>query len=73
MPKSSAGDFMLAATVTGRSGKKLALVWRGPKTIVKAVNDFTFEVADIISPFDVSVHHASWLQLYREAARGLAE
>ncbi|KAE9283339.1 hypothetical protein PF008_g27431 [Phytophthora fragariae] len=68
LQKFSEGDFVLAATATGRSGNKLALLWRGPKRIVKALNDFTFEVTDIIPPFDVSVRHASRLQLYREAA-----
>ncbi|GMF43082.1 unnamed protein product [Phytophthora fragariaefolia] len=69
----SEADFILAATVTGRSGNKLALLWRGPKRIAKALNDFTFKMADIIPPFDVSVRHASRQQLYREAARGHAE
>lgn len=69
----SEGDFVLAATATGRSGNKLALIWRGPKRIVKALNDYTFEIVDIIPPFDVSVRHASRLQLYREAARGRVE
>ncbi|KAE9282551.1 hypothetical protein PR003_g27380 [Phytophthora rubi] len=55
LQKFSEGDFVLAATATGRSGNKLALLWRGPKRIVKALNDFTFEVADIVPPFDVSL------------------
>ncbi|GMF46803.1 unnamed protein product [Phytophthora fragariaefolia] len=65
----SEGDFVLAATATGRSGNELALVWRGPKRIVRALNDF-FEVQDIVQPFEMSVHHASRLQLYRDARRG---
>ncbi|GMF44649.1 unnamed protein product [Phytophthora fragariaefolia] len=50
----------LAATATGRRGNKLALVWRGPKRIVRALNDYTFEVHEITSR----------LQLYRDATRG---
>jgi hypothetical protein len=71
--KFSEGDFVLAATATGRSGNKLALLWRGPKRVVRALNDYTFEVQDIVEPFAVSVRHASRLQLYRDAGRGHVE
>ncbi|KAE8993203.1 hypothetical protein PR003_g21024 [Phytophthora rubi] len=71
--KFSEGDFVLAATATGRSGHKLALVWRGPKKLVRALNDYTFEVQDIVAPFEVSIRHASPLQLYRDAAHGSVE
>uniref|UniRef100_H3GD34 Chromo domain-containing protein n=1 Tax=Phytophthora ramorum TaxID=164328 RepID=H3GD34_PHYRM len=73
LQKFSEGDFVLAATATGRSGHKLALVWRGPMRIVRALNDYTFEVQDIIAPFAISIRHASRLQLYRDAARGRVE
>ncbi|KAE9215371.1 hypothetical protein PF005_g9456 [Phytophthora fragariae] len=71
--KFSEGDFVLAATATGWSGHKLALVWRGPKKLVRALNDYTFEVQDIVAPFEVSIRHASRLQMYRDAARGSVE
>jgi hypothetical protein len=67
--KFSEGDFVLTATATGRSGNKLALVWRGPKRIVRALSDYTFEVQDLTAPFQLSYRHASRLQLYWEAAR----
>ncbi|KAE8886173.1 hypothetical protein PF003_g29779 [Phytophthora fragariae] len=73
LPKFSEGDFVLAATATGRSGNKLALVWRGPKHIIKALNDYTFEVQDLVEPFALEIRHASRLQLYRDAERGRAE
>jgi hypothetical protein len=73
MPRFSEGDFVLAATATGKSGNKLALVWRGPKRIVKAHNDFTFEVQDLVAPFATTIRHAARLQLYRDAARGRVE
>ncbi|GMF46735.1 unnamed protein product [Phytophthora fragariaefolia] len=71
LPKFSDGDFVLAATATGRSGNKLALVWRGPKRIFGVVNDYTFEVQDLIATFATSLRHASRLQLYRDADRDL--
>uniref|UniRef100_H3H3G8 Integrase catalytic domain-containing protein n=1 Tax=Phytophthora ramorum TaxID=164328 RepID=H3H3G8_PHYRM len=70
LPKFSEGDFVLVATATDRSGHKLALIWRGPKRIIRALNDYTFEVQDIVVPFAVVIRHASRLQLYRDAARG---
>ncbi|GMG17484.1 unnamed protein product [Phytophthora fragariaefolia] len=63
LQKFSEGDFVLAATSTGRSGNKLTLVWRGPKRIVRRLNDFTFEVQDIVQPVELSIRHASRLQL----------
>jgi hypothetical protein len=68
--KLSEGDFVLAASATGRSGYKLALIWRGPKRILRALNDYTFEVQDLVEPFRVSVRHTSRLQLYLDAERG---
>ncbi|KAE9213617.1 hypothetical protein PF005_g10134 [Phytophthora fragariae] len=70
LQKFSEGDFVLAATATGRCGNKLALVRRGLKRIVRALNDFTFEVQDIVQPYEMSARHASRLQLYRDARRG---
>ncbi|KAG3121274.1 hypothetical protein PI124_g1144 [Phytophthora idaei] len=48
LQKFSEGDFALAATAMDRSGHKLGLIWRGPKRIVRTLNDFTFEVQDIV-------------------------
>ncbi|GMF41581.1 unnamed protein product [Phytophthora fragariaefolia] len=73
LPKFSEGEFVLAATATGRSGNKLALVWRGPKRIVGVVNDYTFEVQDQMAPIATSLHHESRLQLYPDANRDLEE
>jgi transposase InsO family protein len=64
------GYFVLAATATGKNGNTLSLVWRGPKRVVRALNDYTFEVQDLIEPFAISIRHAARLQLYRDAARG---
>ncbi|GLE06818.1 hypothetical protein PINS_up016444 [Pythium insidiosum] len=69
LPKFSIGDFVLAAMATGRRGTKLSLLWRGPKRIVAAHNDYTFDVQDLVPPYAVSIKHAARLQLYREAAR----
>lgn len=70
LQKFEVGDFVLAVTATGRSGNKLALVWRGPKRIVRALSDYTFEVQGLMVPFAPTIRHATRLQLYRKAARG---
>ncbi|POM67997.1 Hypothetical protein PHPALM_15896 [Phytophthora palmivora] len=72
LPRFTEGDFVLAATATGKSGNKLALVWRGPKRIVRALNDYTFEVQDLIEPYAITIRHAARLQLYRESLSTLA-
>lgn len=69
----SEGDFVMASTATGRSGNKLALIWRGPKHIVRAINDYTFDVQALVPSLTISTRHASRLQLYRDAARGRTE
>ncbi|GMF34640.1 unnamed protein product [Phytophthora fragariaefolia] len=73
LPRFTEGDFVMAATATGKSGNKLALVWRGPKRIVRALNDYMFEVQDLIEPYAITIRHAARLQLYREAAHGQVE
>ncbi|KAE8907534.1 hypothetical protein PF010_g9073 [Phytophthora fragariae] len=71
--KFSEADFVLSATATDRSGLKLALVWRGPKKLVRALNDYTFQVQDIVAASKVSARDASRLQLYRDAAGSSVE
>ncbi|EGZ25360.1 hypothetical protein PHYSODRAFT_311863 [Phytophthora sojae] len=66
------GDFVLAATAI-KGGSKLSLYWRGPKRVVRPLNDYTFEVQDICAPYTVTVRHASRLKFYREAGRGFTE
>ena len=69
LPTFHEGDFVLTAAVTP-TANKLALQWKGPKRIVRAVNDYVFEVQDLTPPLRVSTHHASRLKLYAEKDRG---
>ncbi|KAJ8516176.1 hypothetical protein ON010_g18478 [Phytophthora cinnamomi] len=73
LPKFSEGDFVLAATATGRSGNKLGLVSYLPKCIVGVINGYMFEVQNLLAPFATSLRHASRLQFYRDANRGLEQ
>ncbi|KAF4035524.1 Calponin homology domain-containing proteinromo [Phytophthora infestans] len=72
MPKYEIGDFVLAASVLPRRNK-LALYWTGPKRIVSAENDYTFQVQDLVAPYTITVHHASRLKLYRNSQREVTE
>lgn len=67
------GDFVLPATAIGREGKDRALVWRGPKRVVRKLNDYTFQEQGLMAPFEISTRHASRFQLYRDSARGSKE
>lgn len=66
------GDFVLVAQVTGRVNK-LAVHWRGPRRIVRALTDYVFEVQDLSAPFQITTHHASRLRLYAEKDREVTE
>lgn len=55
------GGFVLAATTTSANENKLALVWRGPKRILRPFNDYTSEAQGFIEQFAVSTRHASRL------------
>ena len=72
LPKFAEGDFVLVGQVLSKANK-LALAWRGPRRIVRALNDFTFEVEDLCAPFAVTAHHASRLKAYADASRGVTE
>lgn len=72
MAKFSIGDFVLAATAV-KGGNKLALHWRGPKRVVRSLNDYTFEVQDLCAPYNVVARHASRLKFYRDSERGVTE
>lgn len=71
MPRFEIGDFVLVGRVI--KSNKLALHWKGPWRIVRALNDFTFEVQNLCEPYEVIVRHASRLKFYDEASRNVAE
>ncbi|GMF32060.1 unnamed protein product [Phytophthora fragariaefolia] len=52
---------------------KLAIQWKDPRRVVKILNDYTFEVQNMVEPFDIQVVHASRMKLYAEAGREVTE
>ncbi|GMF44367.1 unnamed protein product [Phytophthora fragariaefolia] len=72
MPKFAIGDFVLSASAV-QGGSKLAILWRGPKRIVRPLKDYTFKVLDRCAPKGVVVRHASQLKFFRDSERGGTE
>lgn len=47
LPQFSEGDFVLVAREDFTAGEKLSLRWRGPRRVVKTINDYVFQVEDL--------------------------
>jgi hypothetical protein len=47
LPRFSEEDYVLVARSAFNAGEKLALRWRGPRRIVKALSDYVFQVEDM--------------------------
>lgn len=67
MPNFQEGDYVLVARSEFFKGEKLCLRWRGPRRIVKALTDFTFQVEDLRNG-KVDVVHGSRLKYYHDAS-----
>ena len=72
LPLFAEGDFVLVGQVLSHANK-LALRWKGPQRVVKSVNDYTFEVQELVEPFAVTLHHATRLKFYAESTREVTE
>lgn len=68
LPTFSLGDFVLVGRVA-QAPNKLTLHWTGPARIVAVINDYLFEVQQLVEPYGTSKHHASRLQMYHEGGR----
>lgn len=47
LPNFCDGNFVLVAPKDFHAGEKLLLRWRGPRKIVKEINEFVFQVKDL--------------------------
>ena len=61
------GDFVLVAREDFHKGEKLALRWRGPRRIVKALNDYVFQVEDLRNGTIQDIH-GSRLKYYKDSS-----
>ena len=59
------GDYVLKARIKSRDPKvhKLACVWTGPYRVTKAINDYTYELEDLITG-NFTLAHAARLRRY---------
>lgn len=63
LPNFDIGDYVLVARLDFHNGEKLALRWRGPCRIIKAVKDFVYFVQDLGNDIEGEIH-GSRLKLY---------
>ena len=60
------GDFVLVAKDDSYKGEKLALHWRGPRRILKAISEWIYCVEDLRNSTTENIH-ASRLRLYSDS------
>jgi Integrase zinc binding domain len=68
----SLGDFVLVGTLAGGTQHKLAVKWRGPRTIVAVESDWVFQVGDLLTRATQTVH-ASRLKFYYDSSLHVTE
>lgn len=61
------GDFVLVARSDFQAGEKLCLRWRGPRQVIKAINDHVYQVEDLRKG-QLDNIHASRLKMFRDSA-----
>lgn len=67
LPNFSEGDYVLVARDDFFEGEKLCLRWRGPRRIIKAHNDYVFDVEDLRNG-KIDPIHGSRLKYYRDSS-----
>lgn len=65
LPQFTEGDFVLVAREDFFAGEKLAVRWRGPRRVAKALNDYFFQVEDLRNGQLEDVH-GTRKKFYRE-------
>lgn len=66
-PNFSEGDFVLVARSDFHAGEKLALRWRGPRRLVKALSAYIFQVEDLRNG-QLDDIHGSLLTFYSDSS-----
>jgi len=67
LPNFEEGDFVLFAREEFFAGEKLALRWRGPRRIIKALSDYVYQVEDLRNGMVEDIH-GTRLKFYRDSA-----
>ena len=65
LPNFTEGDFVLVAREDFFADEKLALRWRGPRRVIKALSEYVFQVEDLRNGSTEDVH-GSRLKFYRD-------
>ena len=68
LPHFAIGDYVLMAYVDAPNSRhKLSAVWRGPYSVVNIVNNWVYQVRDLITN-QISTVHVSRLRFYHDAS-----
>ena len=67
IPNFEEGDFVLVARNNFHHGEKLCLRWRGPRRIIKAMNDWIYQIEDLRNG-NIETAHASRLKFYSDSS-----
>lgn len=67
LPNFTKGDYVLVAREDFHAGEKLCLRWRGPRRVLKPVNDFVYLVEDLRDGTTSEVH-ITRLKFYHDAS-----
>lgn len=65
LPNFTEGDFVLVAREDFFAGEKLALRWRGPRRVQRAINDYVYLIEDLRTGESEELH-ASRLKFYHD-------
>lgn len=69
LPNFTEGDYVLVARNDFTAKEKLSLRWRGPRRIIKAINDYVYQVEDLRSG-ELQDVHATRLKFYHDRSLG---
>ena len=59
-------SFVLSGDVT-KHAKKLVLRWTWRYRVVSSLNDWVYEIQELVEPYDVHTRHASCLRIYKKS------
>ena len=65
LPNFTEGDFVLVAREDFTAGEKLSLRWRGPRRVIKAINDYVYQVEDLRNG-ELQDVHVTRLKFYHD-------
>nr|CCA21015.1 AlNc14C109G6335 [Albugo laibachii Nc14] len=66
------GDFDLSGDVTQRDSNVI-LHWKGPYRVVVTINGWTYDIQELVTPFDIITRHITRFRFFREKYLGVTQ